>query len=66
MVRENLGWTTQHPYLALLKAKRAFRFMYTDKRTGRPMPRVSNKTLAQYLSKALVAWKTNRESLKQE
>ncbi|PYI01211.1 hypothetical protein BO78DRAFT_464784 [Aspergillus sclerotiicarbonarius CBS 121057] len=66
MVREDLGWTTRNPYIALLEAKKAFKSMQIEQRTGRPVPRVSNETLAQYLGEALVAWRANRGVLKQD
>ncbi|RAL04870.1 uncharacterized protein BO80DRAFT_422102 [Aspergillus ibericus CBS 121593] len=66
MTRGDLGWTTRHPYFALLEAKKAFKSMYIEERTGRSMPRVSNETLAQYLGEALVAWRANRDFLNQD
>jgi hypothetical protein len=59
-------WTMVHPYLALLEAKRAFKYIYFDEWTGDYKPVISNETLAQYLGEAVVTWKANRELLHEE
>ncbi|KAK3291877.1 uncharacterized protein B0H64DRAFT_468637 [Chaetomium fimeti] len=60
------GWGTQHPYLALVEAKRAFKYIHFDDQTGKSKPIVSNETLAQYLGEAVITWKANRNLLAQD
>lgn len=55
-----------HLYLALIEAKRAFKYIYFDEWTGEHKPVVSNETLAQYLGEAVRSWRANREFLGQE
>jgi hypothetical protein len=42
-------------YLALLEAKRAFKYIHVDTRTGETKPIVSNETLAQCFGEAVIA-----------
>ncbi|KAJ5471928.1 hypothetical protein N7539_008497 [Penicillium diatomitis] len=60
------GWMMGHPYLAILEAKRAFKYIHSDDRTGDCKPVVSNETLAQYLGEAVITWRANRDLLGQE
>jgi len=60
------GWGIEHPYLALLEAKRAFKSLYFDEKTERYIPVVSNESLAQYLGEAVITWKENRTLLPNE
>jgi hypothetical protein len=55
-----------HPYLALIEAKRAFKYIHFDEWIGEHKPVVSNETLAQYLGEAVISWRANREFLGQE
>ncbi|KAI0452169.1 hypothetical protein F5B21DRAFT_506478 [Xylaria acuta] len=57
---EALGWSMEHPYLALLEAKRAFKHVHVNNATGETKPIVSNETLAQCLGEAVITWKANR------
>lgn len=66
MERQPLGWSMGHPYLALLEAKRAFKYIHIDNRTEEIRPIVSNETVAQCLGEAVITWKANRELLQQE
>ena len=50
----------------MLEAKRAFKHICFDERTESHIPIVSNEYLAQCLGEAVVAWKGNREFLKNE
>jgi len=59
------GWRMVHPYLALLEAKRSFKYITVDGINDRKRI-VSNGTLAQYLGEAVATWKANRELLGQE
>lgn len=60
------GWMVGHPYIAILEAKSAFKYIYVDERTGDRKPVVSNETLAQYLGEAVVSWRANQDLLGQE
>jgi len=40
------GWMIGHPYIAILEAKSAFKYIHVDERTGDRKPVVSNKTPA--------------------
>lgn len=66
MDRHAHGWMMGHPYLALIEAKRAFKYIHFDEWTGEHKPVVSNETLAQYLGEAVISWRANREFLGQE
>ena len=66
MERQALGWSMGHPYLALLEAKRAFKYVHIDKSTGEIKPIVSNETVAQCFGEAVITWKANRKLLRQE
>lgn len=66
MYRDTDGWRMIKPYLALIEAKRAFKYLDFDERTGKPKPVVSNETLAQYLAEAVISWRANRGELGQE
>ncbi|KAK3933517.1 hypothetical protein QBC46DRAFT_368712 [Diplogelasinospora grovesii] len=57
------GWKMDHPYLALLEAKRAFKYIHFEERIGSYIPSVSNEHLAQYLGEAVITWKGNQERL---
>jgi len=46
MRQTKLRWKMNNPYLALLKAKRAFRYIHFKETTGSYIPYVSNKHLA--------------------
>lgn len=61
--RQRVGWTILHPYLALLEAKRAFKYIRVDDRTGISSPIVSDNTIAQYFCEALLAWRANQSLL---
>ncbi|KAK1749577.1 hypothetical protein QBC47DRAFT_333388 [Echria macrotheca] len=63
MRQTGLGWKVNHPYLALLEAKRAFKYIHVEERTGSYIPSVSNEHLAQYLGEAVITWKGNQEYL---
>lgn len=63
MRRRGLGWEMRHPYLALLEAKRAFKHIHFDEKTGSYTPAVSNENLAQYLGEAVITWKENPKLL---
>lgn len=60
------GWMMGHPYLALIEAKRGFKYIRFDEWTGEHNPVVSNETLAQYLGEAVISSRANREFLGQE
>ncbi|KAI3127124.1 hypothetical protein CBS147326_7289 [Penicillium roqueforti] len=66
MYRDTDGWRMIKPYLALIEAKRAFKYLDFDERTGKPKPVVSNETLAQYLAEAVISWRANRGELGQD
>lgn len=59
MLRTEFGWKTERPCLAVLEAKRAFKHIRFEERTGNYIPTVSNAHLAQYLGEAVVTWKDN-------
>ncbi|KAK0736568.1 hypothetical protein B0T21DRAFT_367191 [Apiosordaria backusii] len=63
MRQTELGWKVNNPYLALLEAKRAFRYIRFEETTGSYIPCVSNEHLAQYLGEAVITWKGNQEYL---
>lgn len=63
MRRQGLGWEMQNPYLALLEAKKAFRHLHFNEKTGKDIPVVSNENLAQCLGEAIIAWKGNQKLL---
>ncbi|RSL57388.1 hypothetical protein CEP54_008328 [Fusarium duplospermum] len=63
MRRLKHGWGMEHPYLALLEAKRAFKDIHFDERTESYHPIVSNENLAQYLGEAVITWKENQKLL---
>lgn len=56
---QNGEWYMKHPFLAILEAKRAFRAVDVNERTGMLTPAVSNQTLAHYLGEELVAWRAD-------
>lgn len=62
----NGRWTMDNPYLALLEAKRAFKYVQFDEIKGCQVPTVSNENLAQYLGEAIVARKGNPQHLQDE
>ncbi|KAI3219565.1 hypothetical protein DTO012A7_9727 [Penicillium roqueforti] len=66
MDRQPDGWRMVKPYLALVEAKRAFKYLDFDEWTGQPKPVVSNETLAQYLGEAVMIWRANRTHLHQD
>ncbi|CAH0025849.1 unnamed protein product [Clonostachys rhizophaga] len=66
MKRQALGWSLEHPYLALLEAKRAFKHVHIDNATGEIHPIVSNDTLAQCLGEAVITWKATRQLVGQD
>jgi hypothetical protein len=61
MDRQARGWSMGLPTLAFLEAKRAFKSLHIDERTGYLQPVVSNATLAQYLGEAIVSWNANQK-----
>jgi hypothetical protein len=63
---ENHGWVMDHAYLALLEAKRAFKHINFDEKTGKQIPIVSNENLPQYLGEAVITWRKHQERLQQE
>jgi len=65
MQRLKHGWEMKHPYLALLEAKRAFKYIHFDPVTGKYSPIVSDKHLAQYLGEAVITWKGNPNLLQE-
>lgn len=66
MRRQADGWTTTNAFLALIEAKKAFRYLRVDERTGALSPVVSDDTVAQYLGEAVVTWKENQMFLQDE
>jgi hypothetical protein len=66
MTRLPLGWAMSNPYLALIEAKRAFKYIYFDESSESYTPIVSNDNLAQYLGEAVIAWKGNQDVLEDE
>lgn len=52
-----------HPYLAGIEAKRAFKLLDFDNRTASSVPVISNENLAQYLGEAVVIWKAKQDFL---
>lgn len=66
MVRQADGWKTSNASVALIEAKKAFRYIQIDDRTGTFTPVVSNETTAQYLGEAVVTWKENQAVLQKE
>ncbi|KAH8435049.1 uncharacterized protein LDX57_012678 [Aspergillus melleus] len=66
MDRQVHGWRMGLPTLAFLEAKKAFKTIHIDERTGRAQPVVSNETLAQYLGEAIVAWRANQKLQKED
>lgn len=64
VARTALGWETANPYLALLEAKKAFKHIHFDERTGSHLPIVSNEYLAQCFGEAVIAWKANQQWLR--
>jgi len=64
MDRQAYGWTMGHPYLALLEAKRSFKYIHFNERTKDYNLVVSDDTLAQCLGEAIVVWKANRRLLR--
>lgn len=66
MDRRVRGWSMGLPTLAFLEAKRAFKTILIDQRTGVYQPIVSNETLAQYLGEAIVSWKANQKLQEKE
>jgi hypothetical protein len=60
------GWDLDHPYLALLEAKRVLKHIHFDEKTCSYMLTVSNENLAQYLGEAVIAWKENQKLLQNE
>jgi len=65
MQRLKHGWGMEHPYLALLEAKRAFKYIHFDDKSGKYSPIVSNEHLAQYLGEAVITWKGNPNLLQE-
>jgi hypothetical protein len=63
---EDHGWVMDHAYLALLEAKRAFKHINFDEKTGKHIPIVSNENLPQYLGEAVITWRKHQERLRQE
>lgn len=66
MYHEGHIWNMKHPSLALLEAKKAFKYMHFNEKSRNPKPVVSNATLAQYLGEALVSWRSSGEFMHQE
>jgi hypothetical protein len=62
MHRVKEGWSMEHPWLALLEAKRAFKHVGFNSGSGEYTPIVTNENLAQYLGEAVITWKANREN----
>lgn len=60
------GWVMGRPYLAILEAKSAFKYIHIDERTADRKPVVSNETLGQYLGEEVVSWGANRGLLGEE
>ncbi|KAF7550378.1 hypothetical protein G7046_g8032 [Stylonectria norvegica] len=55
------GWIPNHPYIALLEAKRGFKRV--DFTKSSPEPILSDDTLAQYLGEAVVTWRHLPDSI---
>ena len=66
MRQQGGGWRMENLYVALLEAKRAFKHIGFDHDTGKYLPIITDENLAQYLGEAVIAWKADRESLKDE
>lgn len=64
--REGEGWLVDHPWLALLEAKRAFKHVDFNSESGEYVPVVTDENLAQYLGEAVITWKANRNQLHDE
>ncbi|KAK3331664.1 hypothetical protein B0T19DRAFT_413733 [Cercophora scortea] len=60
------GWTMKHAYMALVEAKRAFRYIQYHKNSDSCVPVVSRDNLAQYLGEAVITWKGNSELLQND
>ncbi|KAH7303000.1 hypothetical protein B0I35DRAFT_196080 [Stachybotrys elegans] len=58
------GWEIRQPFLALLEAKRAFKYVRLDKSTGNCVPIISNENLAQCLGEAIITKKGNPKFLR--
>jgi hypothetical protein len=58
------GWAVDHPFLAIVEAKRAFERVELNTTTDTFTPVISNDTLAQIFGEAVVAWKSNNELLR--
>lgn len=59
-------WEMEHTCLAIIEAKRAFKYLDFDDRQESYVPVVSNENLAQCLGEAIVTWKANPELLEDE
>ncbi|KAG8410939.1 hypothetical protein J3458_016504 [Metarhizium acridum] len=57
--RQNYGWKLVHPFITMVEAKRAFKYIRKDTQSGRSSPMVSDNVLAQYLAQAVLAWQAN-------
>jgi hypothetical protein len=63
-MRKRYGfWEMDHPYQALLEAKRFFKDIVFDTKGNKHVPVVSNEYLAQYLGEAIIAWGSNQQLL---
>ncbi|KAH7303706.1 hypothetical protein B0I35DRAFT_155857 [Stachybotrys elegans] len=60
------GWEISQPFLALLEAKRAFKYVRLDESTGNYIPVISNENLAQCLGEAIITKKGNPLFLKED
>ncbi|KAL2753232.1 hypothetical protein ACRALDRAFT_1077621 [Sodiomyces alcalophilus JCM 7366] len=60
------GWKEEHPFLALLEAKRSFRDIRFDDETNKGNPMISDETLAQYLGEAVITWRGRQDLLAHE
>lgn len=66
MRRSTNGWEMIHAHLALLEAKRAFKRIVINDKSGEVIPVVSNENLAQYLGEAVIVWKKYQKLLRDE
>ncbi|KXX78582.1 hypothetical protein MMYC01_204514 [Madurella mycetomatis] len=63
MKRQKDGWDIEHPYLALLEARKVFKVVRFDDKSEAYNRIVASEVLAQYLGEAVIAWKLNPKSL---
>ncbi|EXL39706.1 hypothetical protein FOCG_17678 [Fusarium oxysporum f. sp. radicis-lycopersici 26381] len=63
-MRKRYGfWEVEHPYQALLEAKRVFKDIEFNEKENKHVPVLSNEYLAQYLGEAVITWGSNQQLL---